>query len=184
MSYLEQTKDFKGVADVFMRDPDLYGPLLQFIEAVMTRQSALTVAEREVIASYVSHINGCDFCVGVHHATLKSLKTDENVLGQLTDGPRSSAIDDRLKAVLTFAEKLTQDPHEVAPADITQLRSAGWDDQAIEDAINVVSLFAYVNRLVDATGVKGSPDYFAYVGDMLATQGYAPLIKMAARKAS
>lgn len=184
MSHLEQTKDFKGVADVFMRDPDLYGPLLQFIEAVMTRASALTVAEREVIAAYVSHINGCDFCVGVHHATLKSLKTDEAVLGQLTDGPSSSAIDDRLRAVLSFAEKLTRNPHGIGPDDVDLLRDAGWDDQAIEDAINVISLFAYVNRLVDATGVKGSPDYFAYVGDMLATQGYAPLIKMARRKAS
>lgn len=183
MSHLEQTKDFKGVADIFMRDPALYGPLLQFIEAVMTRASALTVAEREIIASYVSHVNGCDFCLGVHHATLKSLKTDDNVLAQLTSGPQSSAIDDRLRAVLTFAEQLTRDPHGIGPDDIDTLRDAGWDDQAIEDAINVISLFAYVNRLVDATGVKGSTDYFAYVGNMLATEGYAPLIKMATRKA-
>eukprot|EP00439_Symbiodinium_sp_Y106_P088726 s1_g1262.t1 len=183
MSHLEHTKKFKGVADVFLRDAELYGPMLKFIEAVMTRASALTVAEREIIASYVSHLNGCDFCVGVHHATLKALKTGDDILEQLTDGPRSSVIDERLKAILTFAEKLTKDPHGIGPSDFDPLRAAGWDDQAIEDAINVVSLFAYVNRLVDATGVKGSPDYFVTVGDMLASQGYAPLISMADHKA-
>ncbi len=134
MSHLEQTKDFKGVADVFMRDPDLYGPLLQFIEAVMTRASVLTVAEREVIAAYVSHINGCDFCVGVHHATLKSLKTDEAVLSQLTDGPSSSAIDDRLRAILSFAEKLTRNPHGIGPDDVDLLEPFERVEEALRQA--------------------------------------------------
>jgi hypothetical protein len=37
MAHLSYTKDFPGIADVFLRDPGLYAPLLQFIEGVMTR---------------------------------------------------------------------------------------------------------------------------------------------------
>ena len=35
MSYLSQAESFQGVADVFLRDPERYAPLLQFIESVM-----------------------------------------------------------------------------------------------------------------------------------------------------
>lgn len=32
MPYLSHAKDYQGVADVFLRDPDRYAPLLQFIQ--------------------------------------------------------------------------------------------------------------------------------------------------------
>ena len=184
MSYLSHSKDFQGVADAFMRDPKLYAPLLQFIENVMTRDSVLTKAEREIIAAYVSHLNGCDFCLGSHRSTLRSMKVDEKIIQHLEAGPHSVAIDDRLRALLAFAGKLTQTPKDVNEIDIETLSAAGWTDQAIEDAINVVALFAYVNRLVDGIGIRGNQAYFDYVGEILATQGYAPLIRMALKKAS
>lgn len=48
MSYISYSKSFQGVADVFLRKPDRYAPLLQFIETVMVGPSALTQAEDEV----------------------------------------------------------------------------------------------------------------------------------------
>ena len=61
-------------------------------------------------------------------------------------------------------------------ADIKPLLDAGWGEQAIEDAINVISLFNYVNRLVDALGIENGDDYFRMVGKTLANNGYAPLL--------
>ena len=57
------SKTFQGVADVFLRTPDLYRPLLEFIESVMVGRSALSKEERELIAAHVSKLNGCTFCV-------------------------------------------------------------------------------------------------------------------------
>ncbi len=76
MPNLTYAQDFQGVADVFLRDPTGYGPLLQFIEDVMTRDSELTAAEREMIAAYVSQLNACRFCIGVHHSTLAAMNVD------------------------------------------------------------------------------------------------------------
>ena len=61
-------------------------------------------------------------------------------------------------------------------ADIDVLKDKGVSEQTIEDTVNVVSLLNYVNRLVDAFGVEGSPDYFNMVGTSLAKNGYAALI--------
>ena len=177
MAYLSYTKGFRGVADVFLRDPDLYAPLLQFIERVMTRDSELTKAEREMIAAHVSKRNGCDFCLAameIGWATIEALET----------GPDGEGISDRLRAMLRFADKLTKTPDRMGQSDVNALLAAGWSEQAVEDAINVVSLFNYVNRLVDAVGIKGDEAYFRQIGTALADKGYGPLIDTALKRAS
>ncbi len=55
------SRKFKGVADVFLRSPKLYKPLLQFFENVMLGESELSKEEREIIATHVSRINGGGF---------------------------------------------------------------------------------------------------------------------------
>ncbi len=184
MSHLSYSKNYKGVADVFLRDPARYTPLLQFIEAVMAKDSELTKAEREMIATHVSKLNGCDFCLGAHRWTLAAMDIDLRLIEAVETDPASDEISEKLRPVLRFAEKLTRSPQDVRQADIDELRSAGWSEQAIEDAINVVSLFNYVNRLVDAFGIKGEESYFKQIGAALATRGYAPLIETASRRAS
>ncbi|MEM7024596.1 MAG: peroxidase-related enzyme [Pseudomonadota bacterium] len=184
MPYLSQAQGFRGVADVFLRDPDRYAPLLQFIEAVMVGESALTNAEREMIAAHVSKLNGCDFCLGAHRWTLAALDIDLRTIDAIEAGPEAAGIDDKLRPILRFATKLTQAPEDIGQADIDVLRDAGWSDQSIEDTINVVALFNYVNRLVDAFGIEGDEAYFRQVGATLAKQGYAPLIRSALKKAS
>ena len=184
MPYLSQAEDFKGVADVFLRDPDRYAPLLQFIESVMVGASALSPAEREMIATHVSKLNGCNFCLGAHRWTLAALDIDLKMIEAAEAGPEAEVLDEKLRPVLRLATKLTQSPGDVGQQDIDDLRTAGWSDQAIEDAINVIALFNYVNRLVDAFGIDADEDYFKQIGRIIATQGYAPLIKSALKKAS
>lgn len=184
MTYLSQAKDFQGVAEVFLRDPERYAPLLQFIENVMTRDSELSVAEREMIAAHVSKLNDCGFCLGAHTWTLAAMDVDLATIRAIEDGVDAEGVDDKLLPVLGFAGKLTKTPGAVDQSDIDGLRRAGWSDQAIEDVINVVSLFNYVNRLVDAFGIEGNVGYFRHIGQALATQGYAPLIQTALKHAS
>ena len=187
MSYLSYAQNFRGVADVFLRDPDVYAPLLQFIEAVMTRDSELTKAEREMIAAHVSRRNGCDFCLGAHRWTLAAMDIGWPTIEALDEGLDETAegtgIDARLRAVLRFADKLTATPERIGQADVDALLAEGWSEQAVDDAINVTALFNYVNRLVDAFGIKGDEAYFKQVGQTLAAEGYAPLVKSALRKA-
>ena len=184
MSHLSYTKTYQGLADVFLRDAERYALLLQFIETVMVGESVLSPAEREIIAAHVSKLNGCDFCHGVHSWTLAALGIDRRTIEALDGDPNAADIDERLRPILRFATKLTDTPAAVGQADIDALTAAGWSEQAVEDAVNVIALFNYVNRLVDALGIKGNEPYFEQVGTALATQGYAPLIKSALKQAS
>ncbi len=183
MPHLTYAKDFQGVADVFLRSPAIYKPLLEFIENVMVGPSDLSKPEREILAAHVSSLNGCDFCLGAHRATLAAMDTGAEVIDSLEHGSKMEGVSDQLRAILDFATKLTRDPGGIGKADIDALITEGIAEQTIEDAINVISLFNYVNRLVDSFGVEGGPSYFEYVGTALANHGYTPLLESSETKA-
>lgn len=62
-------------------------------------------------------------------------------------------------ALCDFAVKVTLASREVRREDIEELRAHGWSDSAISDAIQVVAYFNYVNRVADAVGVDGEPEW-------------------------
>lgn len=66
---------------------------------------------------------------------------------------RSAELDLRLRAILTFAEKLTLEPQSIRKSDLGPLRHAGLDDRAILEVVGVTAYFNYVNRLADGLGV-------------------------------
>jgi uncharacterized peroxidase-related enzyme len=176
MSNLSYSKNFKGIAEVFLRLPNYYKPLLGFFENVMVEESELTKEEREVIATHVSFINGCHFCVNAHRATLDAMGVEQETLSTLDLGPYIKGISNELKELLVFSGKLTRTPAMISISDINALKEHGISEQTIEDTINVVSLLNYLNRLVDAFGVEGNPEYFKVVGSSLANNGYAALL--------
>ncbi len=181
MSYLSYSRDFQGVADILLRDPVRYLPFAQLLENVMSTESELSKAQKEMIALYSSSLNGCHYCVNSHSSVLASLETDEALVRSLANGS-TGPLDDKLRAVFKFAHKLTLEPGNISNADTDAMRSAGWSDQTIEDTICVVSTFAFLNRLVDGFGIVGSDDHFEQVGGMVAGQGYQPLVGMMQQK--
>jgi len=180
MSFLTHSANFKGVVDVFMHDPAGYLPFTQLMATIMGSDSALSRSQSEQIALHVSSLNGCHYCVGSHRAVLANLGEREQTILDAESGRSSDA---KTRAGLEFAAKLTRQPGEVAQGDVDQLRAAGWSDQGVEDIIKVVSLFSFLNRLVDGLGIQGSEEGFAQGGQMIAEHGYGPVVEMVQGKA-
>ena len=148
MANLSYSRNFKGVADVFLRSPTLYKPLLGFIENVMVGESELSKAEREIIAAHVSRINGCHFCVEAHRATLTAMGVDEATVATLEMGPNIDGVSDELKNLLVFSEKLTRTPAEITIADI-DANAAKHCERGISDAADGLIFFCpYIDQLV------------------------------------
>jgi NAD(P)H-hydrate epimerase len=59
-----------------------------------------------------------------------------------------------MRALCTYALRLTRDPAIAGESDLEPLRALGLDDRAIVDANQVVSYFNYVNRIADGLGVE------------------------------
>ena len=67
-------------------------------------------------------------------------------------------IDDKRRALLELVEKTTVHAHNVEDADIERLRTIGWTDPEIAEAVYVAALFAFFNRVADVFGLE-DPKY-------------------------
>ena len=74
---------------------------------------------------------------------------------------RQGDLDAPVRALCDYAVKLTATPAEVGREDADLLRSHGWNDAAIHDAIQVVSYFNYINRIAEGVGIEDEPEWEA-----------------------
>lgn len=75
---------------------------------------------------------------------------------------RSAELEAVDRALCEYADKLTREPARMSEADVVGLRELGLDDVAINDAIQVVSFFNYINRVADAVHVDLEPEMEPY----------------------
>ncbi|MEJ3747479.1 peroxidase-related enzyme [Actinomycetes bacterium KLBMP 9797] len=178
MSYLTSLPAESTLLEVFRAYPDTARPLLEFHEQVMRHASPFSVAERELIAAYVSGLNACDYCHGVHTATAEAFGVPAGVLAASLADLDAAPIDERMKPVLRYVGTLTRTPSRVTAADTAAVYAAGWDERALHDAALVCALFNFMNRLVDGLGVRADPGYFEISARRLHDRGYAALAEL------
>lgn len=145
------------LSSVFRRFPHTLVPLLDYHDRLLRDPSPLTVAERELIAAYVSGLNACNYCHGAHRVAAGAFGVDENLFEALMEDLDESAVDPRLKPILAYVRKLTLTPARMIEADAAAVYGAGWDEQALFDAISVCALFNFMNRIVEGSGIKRNP---------------------------
>ncbi len=142
---------------VFRRFPHSVMPLLEYHDRVLRDPSPLTVAERELIAAYVSGTNACTYCHGAHTVAAEAFGIDPVLFEGLMDDLSGSAVDEKLKPILAYVGKLTLTPAKMTQADADAVYAAGWEEQALFDAICVCALFNFMNRIVEGSGIKANP---------------------------
>ncbi len=126
MPFLPSLPDGAGVLDVLKAFPEAAAPLIDYHEVVLRGPSALTVGERELIAAYVSGLNACHYCHGVHGAVAETFGIGEGVLAALLDDIESAPVRDELRPLFAYVRKLTLTPDRMLPADADAvLRPAG-----------------------------------------------------------
>lgn len=175
MSHLPSLPHDAVLLDVFRAYPETSRPLLEYHQALLRGPSPLSVAERELIAAYVSGLNACRYCHGVHTATAQAFGIPEGTLAALLDDVGTAAVAERMKPLLRYVGKLTLTPSKITPGDAEAVLAAGWPEQALHDAVAVCGLFNLMNRLVEGLGITAEQDYVQASARRLAGQGYAGL---------
>lgn len=126
---------------------------------LMLSQSGLSKLEREMIAVVVSSINKCFYCLTAHGAAVRELSGDP-ILGEtLVMNFRAADLPARQRAMLEFAEKLTETPSKMDEPDRQALRDAGLSDRDIYDVANTAAFFNMTNRLSSAIDMRPNTEY-------------------------
>jgi len=117
---------------VAANSPAVIEGLLSFSRAL--KAGKLTAKEREQIALLVADRNHCDYCLAAH-ANLGQLVglTEQELVGSVEGTSQS----DRLRAILSFAEAVTENRGKVSDADYEELKKAHVSE---EEALEIVAV--------------------------------------------
>ena len=176
MPFLPSLPDNATLLDVFKQYPETNRPLIEFHEALLRSPSQFTAGQREMIAAYVSRLNGCRYCAGVHTATAEKLGIAAGLVGRLVDD--IDAADEAMRPVLRYARKLTEDPSGLTQADADAVFAAGWNEAALYELVATTACFNYMNRLVEGLGIEFDEAYAGVSSDRLSKRGYLPLLQL------
>ena len=127
---------------------------MAMVKGTMFADTKLPRAVKEMIASTVSKINQCDYCVGHHTNFMTQYGISSTVSEQVVNDPQSAQISDAEKKLLAYIEKVTRHAYKVTDADVEGLKEIGWSHEQILEATLVASLFNSINRFADALGVQ------------------------------
>tara|TARA_Y100000590_G_scaffold282467_1_gene317683 strand:+ start:1736 stop:1978 length:243 start_codon:yes stop_codon:yes gene_type:complete len=76
------------------------------------------------------------------------------LVDQLKVDYKKADITNKEKVMLDYSYKLTLFPWSMKKSDVEDLTKAGFSDKEILDINQIVSYYAYVNRLADGLGVE------------------------------
>ncbi|HTM35435.1 MAG TPA: hypothetical protein VL156_01695 [Terriglobales bacterium] len=62
------------------------------------------------------------------------------------------------RTLLEYVELVTRAAYRSTAEDVQKLRDAGWEENQISEAVYIIAMFAFFNRVADAFGVP-SQDY-------------------------
>lgn len=175
MPHIALPPEYPGVSSLMKAYPEPAKYLDPYTQLLLRGPSSLTPAERELIATFVSHGNACRFCAQAHAAAARHLLAGQATLvDDLLRDFASATIDDKLRALLLIADKVRRDGRLVTAEDVAAARRAGANDQAIHDTVLIAATFCMYNRYVDglATIAPTDPEVYRRIGKRLATEGY------------
>ncbi|RYU95481.1 carboxymuconolactone decarboxylase family protein [Emticicia agri] len=176
MAYIKLlNEELPGISGLLTNNPRTAAPLLNLAETLLRGSSTLTSGERELIASYVSHLNDCHFCHTSHGAAAAAhLACDLSIIDDIKQNFAQTGISPKLRALLNIAAKVQKGGKYVLATDVEATRNEGATDEEIHDTVLIAAAFCMFNRYVDGLGTWAPKENEAYreMGEKMAFLGY------------
>jgi len=65
---------------------------------------------------------------------------------------------------MDYTRIITEAAYRSTPDDVRKLRAAGWSEEQISEAVYIIAMFAFFNRVADAFGIP--PQHYLELGKM------------------
>ena len=174
MPYIPLEEHLPGITGLLEYRKDSAAPIRELTQVLLRGPSSLTEAERELIATVVSHRNKCRFCTTAHTAAADIFLDESNTSQMVKEDISTAPVSDKMKALLQIAALTQQSGLAVTAASVDQAKNAGATDIEIHDTVLIAALFCLYNRYVDglATVAPTDPGYYKGLAERLKNHGY------------
>jgi len=177
MPYIPLESHLPGITGLLEYRKDSAQPIRDLTQVLLRGPSTLTEAERELLATIVSHGNGCKFCTTAHTAAVDLLTGDHETAAAVKDDIETAPVSEKMKALLTIAKLTGKDAKTVSAEVVARAKNAGATDLEIHDTVLIAALFSLYNRYVDglATALPTEPGYYDVLAERIVNHGYQRL---------
>jgi len=168
-------REFPGINGPMAFRPETARPLNELAEVLLRAPNSLSRGERELIASYVSSLNDCNFCAS-SHAAFAAAQLDEGrpLVDRVRADPYGAPVSGKLRALLAIAAAVQRGGKHVTTELVRAARDADASDVEIHDTVLIAAAFCMYNRYVDglATFAPEQPEVYAARAAHIVDNGY------------
>jgi len=174
MPHITVPDGLPGIVGLLAFKPSTGARLAALMHEVLRGDGPLSLADRELIAAYVSTLNSCEFCARTHGSAASHLDHAADLRAAAELGPEAAGLDPRLRALLRLAAAVVSGGSCVTEELIESVRAAGAGDEEIHDAVLLAATFCMINRYVHglATVPPSDDDSYDRIGEEMARRGY------------
>jgi uncharacterized peroxidase-related enzyme len=179
MPYINVDENLLGIRSLMAFSPETATPMGKLANLMLRTNEGLTMAEREMIATYVSYLNDCFYCEQSHGAIATCyLKDNNELIEQVKKDYQQANISDKMKTLLSIAGSVQKGGKHVTQQQIDDAKNAGATDRDIHDTVLITALFCMFNRYVDGLAANTPTDLSTYPlrAKQIAEHGYGNYI--------
>ena len=177
MPYIELESHLPGITGLLEYRKDSAQPIRELTQYLLRGPSTLSEADRELIATVVSHGNECTFCTTAHTAAADYLLGNHETAKLVKQNIETAPVTEKMKALLTIASLTQKGGKNVSTEVIVRAKAADATDIEIHDTVLIAALFCLYNRYVDglATSLPQNAGYYDVMAERLVNHGYTRL---------
>ncbi|WP_420148870.1 carboxymuconolactone decarboxylase family protein [Spirosoma sp.] len=178
MAHIQLPEGLPGIRGPMAFSPETTKPLNLLVDQLLwAPDNTLSQGERELIATYVSSENDCQYCQTIHGAIASQWlgDTDWSLVNQVKQNPETAPISEKMKALLAIAGSVQKGGKHVTPEQIDRAKGLGATDKEIHDTVLIAAAFCMFNRYVDglATWMPDDTSFFRSRAVTICEKGYA-----------
>jgi len=170
MPHIALEPHLPGITGLLEYRRDTAEPIRALTQLLLRGESTLSPAERELIATVVSHRNACRFCSTAHAAVTEILMGEAETCRLVQEDIETAPVSEKMKSLLQIAALTQQGGRYVTEKAVARAQEAGATELEIHDTVLIAALFCLYNKYVDglASSMPVDPAYFHEMGQRIA----------------
>jgi uncharacterized peroxidase-related enzyme len=163
MPHIDVDENLPGIRALLAFSPTTAAPIGELANLMLRTNEGLSMADRELIASYVSYLNDCFYCHQSHgEIDFCYLDGNRELVEQVKSDYTKANISPKLKALLAIAGSVQKGGKYVTSTQVEHAKSLGATDKDIHDTVLIAALFCMFNRYVDGLAASTPSDLSGY----------------------
>jgi uncharacterized peroxidase-related enzyme len=137
-------QDVPGILKCFATNPAYARRMVDISSSLLFSDGALARRQKELIATYISHLNACPYCLDSHGFFLMVHGAAEETVRSVSSGDLT----------MLYLRKVNAESFRTAREDVLRLCNLGWQEEQIAEAIHVATIMGLCNRVANAFGLS------------------------------